>query len=39
MQCNRTNYMYTFARIICLDHITTATTPLQKVVNNEVDEF
>ena len=37
MQCNKTNY--TFARIICLDHITNATTPFQKEVNNEVDEF
>jgi len=37
MQCNKTNY--TFARIICLDHITTATTPLQKEVNNEVYDF
>ena len=37
MQCNKTNH--TFARIICLDHITNATTPFQKEVNNEVDEF
>ena len=37
MQCNKSNYP--FARIICLDHITTATTPFQKEVNNEVDEF
>ena len=37
MQCNKSNYP--FARIICLDHITTASTPLQKVVNNEVDEL
>ena len=37
MQCNKSNYP--FARIICLDHITIATSPVQKVVNNEVKEF
>ena len=30
---------YPLARIICLDHITNAATPLQKEVSNEVDEF
>ncbi len=37
MQCNKSNYP--FARIIFLDHITTASTPLRKVVNNEVNEL